>query len=131
VFASQALAATICQLRNTDMVDAPQNENNEPYYVIRTLLDPFCSHGIWGLNYGATRFETGGIDYVEQYFNTDDPVPTTNDSLPLCACVDVTGELERKCFVLPVYFAWYRYMDSAFLYHRVGGVRERASVDGR
>eukprot|EP00555_Chaetoceros_dichaeta_P008168 CAMPEP_0198273936 /NCGR_PEP_ID=MMETSP1447-20131203/58485_1 /TAXON_ID=420782 /ORGANISM="Chaetoceros dichaeta, Strain CCMP1751" /LENGTH=390 /DNA_ID=CAMNT_0043967829 /DNA_START=11 /DNA_END=1183 /DNA_ORIENTATION=+ len=144
-FASQAFAATICQLRNTDtntdMVDAPQKENNELQYVRLTLLDPFCSRGIWGLNYGATHFGTGGIDYAEQYLNTDDPVPTTNDPLPLCACVDVTGVLERESFVLPegetmhcwplVYFARYGYRDSAFLYHGVDGVRERGSVDRR
>jgi len=144
-FASQAFAATISQLRNTntntDTVDAPQNESNEPHYVRLTLLDPFCSRGIWGLNYGATHFGTGGIDYAEQYLNTDDPVPTTNDALPLCACVDVTGVLDRESFVLPegetmhcwplVYFARYGYRDSAFLYHGVDGVRERGSVDRR
>jgi len=139
-FASQAFAATICELRDNDRsIDTTSGDaqnQNDPHYVRLTLLDPFCSRGIWGWNYGATQFGTGGIDYAEQYLNTDDPVPTTNYPLPLCACVDVTGALERESFVLPeeetmhcwslVYFARYGYRDSAFLYHGVDGVRERA-----
>jgi len=136
-FASQAFASTICQLRNTTENDVGEN-SNDPQYVRLTLLDPFCTRGIWGINYGATHFGAGGIDFAEQYLNTDDPVPTTNDPLPLCACVDVTGAPERESFVLPegetmhcwplVYFARYGYKANMRLCHGVDGVKERGTV---
>ena len=40
-------------------------------------------------------------DFAEHYLNTDDIVPNTEAPLPLCACYDVTGCVERKAFPPP------------------------------
>ena len=69
-------------------------------YVRLTLLDPFCSRGILGNVYGAQNFGNN-VDFAEHYLNTDDPVPTTNDPLPLCAVVDVTNAKEKSEFIPP------------------------------
>lgn len=69
-------------------------------YVRLTLLDPFCSRGLLGIGYGAKNFGLG-VDFAEQFMNTDDPVPTTNDPLPNCAVIDVTNCKEREKFVVP------------------------------
>ena len=66
---------------------------DEPH-VRLTLLDPFTSRGVWGSTYGQDNFGLD-VDFAEQFLNTDDPVPITNDPLPLCSCVDVTGAVER------------------------------------
>jgi len=66
-----------------------------------TLLDPFCSRSVWGGGYGKRYFGAEGVDFAVQYLNTDDFVPSTNDALPFCHCVDVTGARERDAFVLP------------------------------
>ena len=96
-------------------------------------------------NYGMENFGLG-IDFAEQFLNTDDPVPTTNDPLPLCSCVDVTGAEERKSFVLPegetmhcwplVYFARYGYKketsisdnDVRLVYHGNNNGPDRGSI---
>lgn len=65
-----------------------------------TLLDPFCSRGIFGIGYGNNHFGACA-DYAEQYLNTDDPVPTTNNPLSKCYCIDVTRAPERDVFDLP------------------------------
>ncbi|KAG7352788.1 hypothetical protein IV203_008836 [Nitzschia inconspicua] len=62
---------------------------------------------------------TGNISYATtaiHILNTDDPVPTTNDPLPNCYCLDVTNAPEREEFVPPTgdsmhswplaYFIW-------------------------
>jgi len=54
-----------------------------------TLLDPFQQKAVLGFRYGKKNFGKG-CDYAQQYLNTDDPVPSTNDSLPYCATTDVT-----------------------------------------
>jgi len=82
--------------------------SEKSHHVRLSLLDPFCSRGLWGGGYGRKNFGRYA-DYAEQYLNTDDPVPTTNDPLPLCACVDVTGSSDRDEFVLPeneTYHCW-------------------------
>lgn len=66
-------------------------------YVKVTLLDPFCSRGIFHHKYGYNNFGTN-VDYAEQYLNTDDPVPFTNDPLPNCYCYDITNTKERRNF---------------------------------
>lgn len=38
-------------------------------------------------------------DFFEQYLNSDDPVPSTNDPLPNSVTYDVTYAEERKKFV--------------------------------
>ena len=62
-----------------------------------TLLDPFCGRGILGNSYGKEHFGKFCTSAL-QLLNTDDPVPTTNDPLPYCFCIDVTGAKERKSF---------------------------------
>lgn len=61
-----------------------------------TMLDPFTSKGVFGYGWGARQFGKGA-DLVESYVNTDDPVPTTNDPLPIAYNLDVTNsKLKRK-----------------------------------
>lgn len=75
--------------------------NRVPKPLVRlTLLDPFCSRGLLGIGYGAKHFGVNA-DYAEHFLNTDDPVPSTNEPLPNCYCVDVTQAPERKIFELP------------------------------
>jgi hypothetical protein len=58
-------------------------------FVQLTLLDPFTQRGIFGWGYGNRNFGKCA-DYTEQYLNTDDPVPSTNDPLEHAVCYDVT-----------------------------------------
>ncbi len=63
-----------------------------------TLLDPFCGRGVFGPSYGKDNFGKYATTAI-QILNTDDPVPTTNDPLPNCYCLDVTAAPERNTFV--------------------------------
>jgi hypothetical protein len=63
------------------------------------LLDPFCGRGAFGPNYGRDNFGKHATTAL-QILNTDDPVPSTNDSLPLCYCIDVTDAPQKQDFVL-------------------------------
>jgi hypothetical protein len=67
-------------------------------YVKLTLLDPFCSHGIFNHKYGYNNFGNNA-NYAEQYMNTDDPVPFTNEPLKYCYCYDITNTKERHAFI--------------------------------
>lgn len=62
-----------------------------------TLLDPFTCRGVTGTTYGAKYFGLEA-DYFENYVNTDDPVPFTNDPLPNAYNYDVTGSKQRDSF---------------------------------
>jgi len=62
-----------------------------------TLLDPFQQKAVLGFRYGKNNFGKG-CDYAQQYLNTDDPVPSTNDSLPYCATTDVTSLRPSEIF---------------------------------
>jgi hypothetical protein len=117
-----------------------QQQQHPKIYTRLTLLDPFTSRGIGGVGYGNANFGATA-DYAEHYLNTDDPVPSTNEPLDLCATWDVTGVPEReKEFVLPenetmhcwpvVYFARYVCQKSAgkVLMHGQDGAPERGSV---
>ena len=134
-----AFAANAC----ISIFKKKRNENeptaNKPYLRL-TLLDPFTSRGVvGGSGYGNTYFGLEA-DYAEQYLNTDDPVPSTNEPLSLCTTYDVTGAPERDGFKLPknesmhcwplVYFARYGYKDSAgkILEHGKDGCPLRSSV---
>jgi hypothetical protein len=139
-FAANACCSTLrCSLHHDDNDHNQVLHTSSPYTRL-TLLDPFTSRGIGGLGYGNANF---GIDadYAEQYLNTDDPVPSTNEPLDLCATWDVTGAVEREEeFVLPenetmhcwplVYFARYVCKKNAgrVLIHGQDGVPERGSV---
>ena len=63
-----------------------------------TLLDPFCSKGIFQSWYGNCNFGKSS-DFCEQYLNTDDVVPFTNEPLKYCYCYDVTASDDRKMFI--------------------------------
>lgn len=105
-----AFAADAC-VQQFKKLSSPSDKNNNPVmnaflkannnnespspsststYTQLTLLDPFCARGVTGLLYGANQFGKSA-DYAQQFFNTDDPVPSTNAALPRCACTDVTN----------------------------------------
>jgi hypothetical protein len=91
-----------------------QNDNMK-CRVRLTLLDPFCGRGVFQPNYGKKHFGKYATTAIH-ILNTDDPVPTTNDPLPHCYCLDVTKAPEREEFVPPpgdsmhswplAYFIW-------------------------
>lgn len=130
-FAANACASLLCRKRSIDSLDKP--------YIRLTLLDPFTGRGVAGNGYGDKNFGTK-VDYSEQYMNTDDPVPTTNEPLSNCATFDVTSAVERDDFVLPenetmhcwplVYYARYAYKDNAgrIVNHGENGCPERSDV---
>ncbi|GMH59568.1 hypothetical protein TL16_g02858 [Triparma laevis f. inornata] len=60
-----------------------------------TLLDPFTQRGVFGVGWGVREFGKSA-DYSQQFFNTDDPVPSTNEPLQNCAVFDVTQAKERQ-----------------------------------
>ena len=63
-----------------------------------TFLDPFTQKGLFGLGYGIKRFGLQA-QYAEQYLNTDDPVPSTNEPCEQCAVFDITSCKAREDFV--------------------------------
>jgi len=70
--------------------------------VMLSLTDPFTARSDrpladpWGVrNFGRHA------DFAEQYLNSDDSAPSTNEPLPLCYCYDVTHAAERASFPLP------------------------------
>ena len=70
--------------------------------VVLSLTDPFTARSDrpfadpWGMrNFGKDA------DFAEQYLNSDDIAPSTNEPIPLCYCLDVTGAAERASFPLP------------------------------
>ena len=95
-FAANA-AATVVHQQLTGKSSDDRNRC-DPREVHLVLLDPFCGRGILGPNYGRKNFGKHATTAL-QIMNTDDPVPTTNDPLPLCYCIDVTDAPERKDFV--------------------------------
>lgn len=74
-----------------------QKQEIEPAFTRVTFLDPFTSRGVIGQNYGQKHFGKRA-DYCENYLNTDDPVPFTNDPLPHAFTFDVTESKERELF---------------------------------
>ena len=93
-FAANA-AATIV---HRELEEKKRNDSDDTCDVHFVLLDPFCGRGVFGPNYGRDNFGKHATTAL-QILNTDDPVPTTNDSLPLCYCLDVTDAPERRDFV--------------------------------
>ena len=71
--------------------------SKHPIQTRLTFLDPFTSKGIFGFNWGIKNFGKN-IDYVENYVNRDDEVPTTNDPLQNALNYDVTKSHLRKDF---------------------------------
>jgi hypothetical protein len=66
-------------------------------FVQLTLLDPFQQRGVLGVGYGDNQFGQTA-DYAEQYLNTDDPVPSTNEPLRNTVCYDVTNLRPESIF---------------------------------
>lgn len=74
-----------------------QNEVLQRTFMRLTLLDPFQSRGLLEFSYGKKMF--GSVaDFCEQFLNTDDPVPFTNDILPHCHTYDITSSKRREKF---------------------------------
>ncbi|GMH64111.1 hypothetical protein TrRE_jg13028 [Triparma retinervis] len=86
-----AADATISRLRK--YID--QHPNAPKINLQLTLLDPFTQRGIFGVNWGIKNFGRNA-DYAQQYLNTDDPVPSTNEPCDNCAVFDVTNTSKRK-----------------------------------
>lgn len=70
-----------------------------------TLLDPFTSKGPFGYGWGLKNFGLGA-DVVEDYLNSDDPVPTTNDPVSNAFTLDVTSSQAKRSFVGDSYHSW-------------------------
>jgi hypothetical protein len=71
---------------------------DEPGFTRATFLDPFTSKGIFGYGWGLRNFGATA-SFAEDYLNTDDSVPTTNDPLELAFTYDVTKSSLRDKFV--------------------------------
>ena len=67
-------------------------------YVRLTLLDPFTQRGLFGTKYGLKLFGKSAT-YCEQFLNTDDPVPSTNEAISMGFVSDITGSASRNDFV--------------------------------
>jgi hypothetical protein len=91
-FCANAAATTTYRARDDVSI-------REKTTVQLTLLDPFCGRGVFGPNYGRDHFGKYATTAI-QILNSDDPVPTTNDPLPNCLCIDVTGASQRETFIL-------------------------------
>jgi hypothetical protein len=87
-FCANAAATVLYQQRQQDSTQS----------VRLTLLDPFCGRGVLGGSYGNDNFGKYATTAI-QILNSDDPVPSTNDPLPNCFCLDVTNAPERDSFV--------------------------------
>lgn len=81
-FAANSLSQTLNSQLNSS--------TRKKTYLQLTLLDPFQQKAVLGLNYGNRNFGKG-LDFAQQYLNTDDPVPSTNAPLQYCSTVDVTS----------------------------------------
>lgn len=73
-----------------------RRNNVDDVTIQLTLLDPFTQRGVFGVGWGLKNFGKDGPDYAQQFMNTDDPVPSTNDPCPNCCVYDVTSYSERS-----------------------------------
>ena len=71
------------------------SSSSPPVRLQLTLLDPFTQRGVLGVNWGTRNFGKNA-DYAQQFLNTDDPVPSTNEPCDSCAVWDVTRTERRK-----------------------------------
>ena len=78
--------------------NAVTNKQKEHTFCHLTLLDPFCSKGIYNIQYGEREFGKNA-DFVEQYMNTDDVVPFTNKPVINAYCYDITNSNDRNMFI--------------------------------
>lgn len=87
----------------TPMLQPPEGgagecEDRETPFTRATFLDPFTSKGVFGTGFGIKKFGATA-QYAEQYLNTDDPVPSTNEPCSQCHCFDITECSDRDRFV--------------------------------
>ena len=86
-------AQTACHGTSVD-----QGAQHKTHVMTRlTLLDPFTSKGVFGYGWGINNFGKSA-DVVEDYLNTDDPVPSTNTPLRLAYTYDITSSEDKKKF---------------------------------
>lgn len=98
-FAANAAATVVYKQTTANSKTTNEGDSCDPVGVDLILLDPFCARGVAGPNYGRDFFGKHATTAL-QILNTDDPVPTTNDPLPFCYCIDVTDAPEKQDFVL-------------------------------
>jgi len=100
-FTADSAVNEIQKIRKKDNNSINNNNKKSDLFVQLTLLDPFQQRGIFGINYGYNQFGMSA-DYAQQYLNTDDPVPSTNQPLNLekniNACYDVTNLRPNEIF---------------------------------
>jgi hypothetical protein len=92
-----AFAADSCVKQYKELAENPAT-------IHLTLLDPFTSKGPFGYGWGLQHFGAGA-DIVEDYLNSDDPVPTTNDPVLNAYTIDVTNSKSRAGFT-DSYHSW-------------------------
>ena len=85
-----AFAANAC-------IDEFSKQNMTGIATRLTLLDPFTCKGLFGQGYGLRRFGVNA-KFCENFFNSDDPVPFTNEPLPHAYNYDVTESRQRASF---------------------------------
>lgn len=91
-----AFAADSCTSSFQEIVRKRTAAKPSPY-VRLTLLDPFTQRGLFGVKYGFKMFGKTA-DYCEQFMNTDDPVPSTNDPISQAYVYDITTSKARNSF---------------------------------
>ena len=98
-FAANAAATVVHRhLAEQKLESKDSNDFCESLDIHLVLLDPFCGRGIFASDYGRDNFGKHATTAL-QILNTDDPVPTTNEALPLCYCLDVTDAPQRQDFL--------------------------------
>ena len=84
-------------LQPPEGADVDGSESESPF-TRATFLDPFTTKGVFGAGFGINKFGAKA-QYAEQYLNTDDPVPSTNEACKECHCFDITECGDRDSFV--------------------------------
>jgi hypothetical protein len=88
--------------------DAYRSQASPAARIHLTFLDPFGGKGLFDWTYGQENFGAGA-DFAEDYINTSDPAPSTNDPLLNAHNFDVTSKAPatltgRDLHWWPVYF---------------------------
>ena len=85
-------------LQTPESMSSEDDKSEQLPMTRATFLDPFTQKGLFGLGYGIKRFGLRA-QYAEQYLNTDDPVPSTNEACNHCAVFDITACKDRDEFI--------------------------------
>jgi len=105
------------------------SNQNSDITIHATYLDPFTANGFFDWSYGQREFGRHA-DYAENFFNKDDPVPSTNELLEHAHNFDVTALRpvhynEDKTHWWPVDF----YRDSVASDEQAGHVHAQMAVE--